>query len=109
MDTWLLLRNIESDRERNRGLYVLKSRGMAHSNQVREFLISARGIDLVDAYAGPGGVLVGSARSAQTVRDKAAAMAGQQEARCTDGQAFTHTLGHAIGASAHGNGRLRRR
>ena len=109
MDTWLLLRNIESDRERNRGLYVLKSRGMAHSNQVREFLISARGIDLVDAYAGPGGVLVGAARSAQTTRDKAAAVAGQQEARRTDGQAFTHTLARAIGASAHGNGRLRRR
>jgi circadian clock protein KaiC len=80
MDAWLLLRNIESDGERNRGLYVLKSRGMAHSNQIREFLISARGVDLVDAYIGPGGMLVGAARAAQTAREKAAALAAEQEA-----------------------------
>jgi circadian clock protein KaiC len=80
MDTWLLLQNIEGDGERNRGLYVLKSRGMAHSNQIREFLISSRGIDLVDAYVGPGGMLVGAARAAQTAREKAAAVASQQEA-----------------------------
>jgi circadian clock protein KaiC len=55
MDAWLLLQNIESDGERNRGLYVLKSRGMAHSNQIREFRISAQGIDLLDPYIGPGG------------------------------------------------------
>jgi circadian clock protein KaiC len=79
MDAWLLLRNIETDGERNRGLYVLKSRGMAHSNQIREFLISSRGVDLVDAYIGPGGMLVGAARLAQTAREKAAAVAGQQE------------------------------
>jgi circadian clock protein KaiC len=80
MDAWLLLQNIEGDGERNRGLYVLKSRGMAHSNQIREFLISGRGIDLVDAYIGPGGMLVGAARSAQTAREKAAALASQQAA-----------------------------
>jgi circadian clock protein KaiC len=80
MDTWLLLQNIEGDGERNRGLYVLKSRGMAHSNQIREFLISSRGIDLVDAYVGPGGMLVGAARAAQTAREKAAAVASQQAA-----------------------------
>ncbi len=79
MDAWLLLRNIETDGERNRGLYVLKSRGMAHSNQIREFLISSRGVDLVDAYIGPGGMLVGAARLAQTAREKAAAVAGHQE------------------------------
>jgi circadian clock protein KaiC len=80
MDAWLLLQNIESDGERNRGLYVLKSRGMAHSNQIREFLISSRGVDLVDAYIGPGGMLVGAARAAQTSRERAAALANRQEA-----------------------------
>jgi len=79
MDSWLLLQDIEGDGERNRVLYVLKARGMAHSNQSREFLISDRGIDLVDAYIGPGGVLTGAARAAQTARDKAEALAGQQE------------------------------
>jgi len=78
MDSWLLLQNIESDGERNRGLYVLKSRGMAHSNQIREFVISGKGIDLVDAYIGPGGMLVGAARAAQSSRDKATALASQQ-------------------------------
>ena len=80
MDSWLLLQNIESDSERNRGLYVLKSRGMAHSNQIREFVISDQGIDLVDAYIGPGGMLVGAARAAQNAREKAAAVASQQDA-----------------------------
>ena len=61
-------------------LYVLKARGMAHSNQIREFLISDHGIDLVDAYIGPSGVLTGSARAAQTAREKAESLAGQQEA-----------------------------
>ena len=65
MDSWLLLQDFEGNGERNRVLYVLKARGMAHSNQIREFLISNRGIDLVDAYIGPSGVLTGSARAAQ--------------------------------------------
>ena len=65
VDTWLLLRTIETNGERNRGLYVLKSRGMAHSNQIREFVLSDNGIELLDAYPGPGGVLTGSARQAQ--------------------------------------------
>jgi circadian clock protein KaiC len=80
MDAWLLLQNIESNGERNRGLYVLKSRGMAHSNQIREFVISERGIDLVDAYIGPGGVLVGAARVAQDAREKAAVVVSRHEA-----------------------------
>ncbi len=71
MDTWLLLRNFELSGERNRGLYVLKSRGMAHSNQVREFVISHRGIDLIDVHIGDGQVLTGSARVAQEAREKA--------------------------------------
>ena len=80
MDAWLLLQDFEGNGERNRVLYVLKARGMAHSNQIREFLISNRGIDLVDAYIGPSGVLTGSARAAQTAREKAEALASQQEA-----------------------------
>jgi circadian clock protein KaiC len=80
MDSWLLLQDFEGNGERNRVLYVLKARGMAHSNQIREFLISDRGVDLVDAYIGPSGVLTGSARAAQTAREKAEALASQQEA-----------------------------
>ena len=80
MDSWLLLQDFEGNGERNRVLYVLKARGMAHSNQIREFLISDRGIDLVDAYIGPSGVLTGSARLAQGDLEKAAVLASQQEA-----------------------------
>ncbi|MCE8425174.1 MAG: circadian clock protein KaiC [Candidatus Methanoperedens sp.] len=72
MDTWLLLRDIEIGSERNRGLYILKSRGMAHSNQIREFLLTDDGIDLVDVYLGPAGVLTGTARIAQEIQEKAA-------------------------------------
>ena len=71
IDTWLLVRSIESNGERNRGLYVLKSRGMAHSNQIREFLLTDRGIELQDVYVGPSGVLTGSARVAQEAQEKA--------------------------------------
>jgi circadian clock protein KaiC len=80
MDAWLLVQDFEGNGERNRVLYVLKARGMAHSNQIREFLISNRGIDLIDAYTGPSGVLTGTARVAQDAREKAEALASQQEA-----------------------------
>ena len=70
VDTWLMLRDIELNGERNRGLYVLKSRGMSHSNQIREFLLTSEGIDLVDVYLGPEGVLTGSSRLAQEVREE---------------------------------------
>jgi circadian clock protein KaiC len=80
MDSWLLLQDFEGNGERNRVLYVIKARGMAHSNQVREFLISNRGIELVDAYIGPNGVLTGASRAAQAASEKAAALANQQEA-----------------------------
>jgi len=80
MDSWLLLQDFEGNGERNRVLYVLKARGMAHSNQIREFLISDRGVDLVDAYIGPSGVLTGSARAAQGALEKAAGLSSQQEA-----------------------------
>ncbi|HUQ73563.1 MAG TPA: circadian clock protein KaiC [Burkholderiales bacterium] len=73
IDTWLLVRDIELAGERNRGLYVLKSRGMQHSNQIREYVINANGVDLIDVYVGPEGVLTGSMRAAQEAREKAAA------------------------------------
>jgi circadian clock protein KaiC len=79
IDTWILLRDIELAGERNRGLYVLKSRGMKHSNQIREFLISENGIQLQDVYIGPEGVLTGSMRAAQEDREKAAASARSHE------------------------------
>jgi len=72
MDAWLLVKNIESNGERNRGLYILKARGIAHSNQVREFVVTDRGIELIDAYIGAEGVLMGSARSSQLARESAA-------------------------------------
>jgi len=71
MDTWLLVRMLESNGERNRILYILKSRGMAHSNQMREFVLSDKGINLVDVYVGPGTVLTGSARLQQEAKDRA--------------------------------------
>ena len=73
VDTWLLLRDLESNGERNKVLYVLKSRGMDHSNQVREFHITSKGVKLVEAYLGPAGVLTGSARLAQEAHGVAAA------------------------------------
>lgn len=73
MDTWLLLRNLEFTGERNRTIFVQKSRGMAHSNQVREFVLSDKGIDLVDVYLGGDRVLTGSARVAQEAQERAAA------------------------------------
>src|SRR5579862_6701442 len=79
IDTWLMLRDIEAGGERNRGLYVLKSREMKHSNQIREFVITSHGIDLLDVYAGPEGVLTGSLRASQEAREKAAAIAREQE------------------------------
>lgn len=74
IDTWLLVRNIEKAGwgERNRALYVLKSRGMAHSNQVRELIISDRGLQLIDVVEGRDGVLIGRARRAQQAGGRSA-------------------------------------
>jgi len=80
IDTWLLLRDIELKGERNRGLYILKSRGMAHSNQIQEFLLTNQGIDLVDIYTGSGEALTGSARAAQEAEEKASELARRHEA-----------------------------
>lgn len=73
IDTWLLLRDIELAGERNRGLHILKSRGMAHSNQIREFLLTDHGVQLTEVYLGPEGVLTGSARLTQEAKEKATA------------------------------------
>ena len=79
MDTWLLLRNVEFNGERNRLIYVLKSRGMAHSNQVREFVLSDAGIDLRAVYLGEDRVLTGTARVAQEAQERAAAGLRQED------------------------------
>jgi circadian clock protein KaiC len=70
IDTWILLRDIELAGERNRGIYVLKARGTAHSNQIREFIISSSCIKIVDVYVGPEGVLTGSMRLIQEAKEK---------------------------------------
>jgi circadian clock protein KaiC len=79
VDTWLLLRDIESGGERNRGLYILKARGVAHSNQIREFLLTDHGVELRDVYLGEAGMLTGSARVTQEAKDASAALLAQQE------------------------------
>lgn len=79
IDTWLQVGAIESGGERNRGLSILKSRGMAHSNQIREFLLTDHGIELRDVYVGASGVLTGSARLTQEAQDLAAHMLHEQE------------------------------
>jgi len=79
MDTWLSLVQLESNGERNRGIYVLKSRGMNHSNQIREYQLTSQGVKLVDAYLGSSGVLTGSARVAQEMVDAAAAVRRAQD------------------------------
>ena len=80
VDTWLVLRDLESNGERNRGLHILKSRGMEHSNQVREFVLSDTGIQLTDVYIGPSGMLTGSARVAQEARERAEHVSQNEEA-----------------------------
>lgn len=79
MDTWILLRDIETNGERNRGLYILKSRGMAHSNQIREFMLTNTGVRLNDVYLGSAGVLTGSARAAQEAKEAVEATTRRQE------------------------------
>jgi circadian clock protein KaiC len=79
VDTWLLVRTLEGNGEHNRVLYVLKSRGMAHSNQIREFLLTSRGIELADVYVGPQGVLTGSARQAQEAKERSDGTTRQED------------------------------
>ena len=79
VDTWINLRDMENGSERNRAIHIIKSRGMAHSNQVREFLLSSNGVDIVDVYTGSGKVLAGSARLAQQAREEADALKNAQD------------------------------
>ncbi len=79
MDAWIKLMEVEADGERNRTLYVIKARGMSHSNQVREYRITGAGVELIDAYIGPDGVLTGTARLAQEARELAAVARRQQD------------------------------
>jgi circadian clock protein KaiC len=79
IDTWLLLRDIELNGERNRGMYVLKSRGMANSNQIREFILTDNGVKLREVYIGASGVLTGSARLAQEAHENAGLLRRKQE------------------------------
>ncbi len=79
IDTWLLLRDIDSGGERNRCLSILKSRGMAHSNQIREFMLTDHGVELRDVYVGPEGVLTGSARLTKEAENEAAMLIRNQE------------------------------
>ncbi len=79
MDAWLILKNVEGNGERNRAFSIIKARGMAHSNQLAEFVLSDKGIDILPVYAGSGGVLLGSARMAQADREKAEALLRDDE------------------------------
>ena len=79
IDTWMLLRDIELNGERNRAMYVLKSRGTAHSNQIREFVMTSNGIRLIAPYLGAEGVLTGSARVAQEAKEAEEAARAQDE------------------------------
>ena len=79
VDSWLLLRDLESGSERNRGIYILKSRGMSHSNQIREFILTDNGVELADVYIGMEGVMAGSARIAQEAKEKEEQLLHQQE------------------------------
>ena len=74
VDSWILVRDIELNGERNRGVYIIKSRGMKHSNQVREFIISEKGLRLEDVYLGAGGILTGSAREAHKLQKQTEAI-----------------------------------
>lgn len=84
MDTWIMVRDIEGIGERNRGVYVIKSRGMPHSNQVREFQITNDGIKLLDVNFGPTGILTGSARLAYNIEQKNKAVERQYELERND-------------------------
>jgi circadian clock protein KaiC len=79
MDTWILFRDIEYGGERSRAMYVLKSRGMAHSKQIREFMLTDHGVQLRDVYVGPAGVLTGTARANQEAAEKAEELVLKQQ------------------------------
>jgi len=79
VDTWISVRDLEGIGERNRGLSILKSRGMSHSNQVREFILTSHGIELLDVVIGPTGIVTGAGRLAQQLAEQAQQLALRQE------------------------------
>ncbi len=79
VDTWISVRDLEGIGERNRGLSILKARGMAHSNQVREFLITDHGVRLLDVVIGPTGIITGAARLTQQIQEEAQRVVRQHE------------------------------
>ena len=79
MDAWVRLQELEAESERSRTLYVIKARGMSHSNQVREFVMSGGGVKLIEPYIGPAGVLTGTARVVQEAQERAASQRRRQE------------------------------
>ena len=103
MDAWIQVRDLENNGERNRGLYIMKSRGMYHSNQVREFLITSKGLVLQEVYLGPEGVLTGSARQAFLIEQKAAKMFEKQAAdkRAKELQRLENEMEYKITALRH--------
>ena len=87
MDTWIVLKGVENDGETNRTLQIMKSRGMEHSNQLREFLLTSSGIDLMDVYLGDGTWVMGTARSTEEARHKA-----EEEQRARDMERRTRQI-----------------
>ncbi|MDB5235381.1 MAG: KaiC 1 [Hymenobacter sp.] len=84
VDSWISVRDLEGVGERNRGLSILKSRGMSHSNQVREFIVTKQGIELLDVVLGPLGIVTGASRLTQQMQEQALVLAAQQEAERRD-------------------------
>ncbi|HEX8506049.1 MAG TPA: circadian clock protein KaiC [Hymenobacter sp.] len=84
VDTWISVRDLEGIGERNRGLSILKSRGMAHSNQVREFIVTENGIELLDVVLGPTGIVTGASRLTQQLQERAQELAARQETERRD-------------------------
>jgi circadian clock protein KaiC len=79
MDTWIVLKDIKGEGERNRGISIVKSRGMAHSNQFREFRLTDAGFTLDDVSLGESGGLTGAARAEQEAKEEAASLIRTQE------------------------------
>ena len=79
VDTWITVRDMEGIGERNRGIFIIKSRGMGHSNQVREFLITKQGIQLLDVELGPNGILTGTARKSHELNKTVSKLKLQDE------------------------------
>ncbi|RZK12860.1 MAG: circadian clock protein KaiC [Flavobacterium sp.] len=79
VDTWITVRDLEGIGERNRGIFIVKSRGMGHSNQVREFVITGKGIELLEVELGPNGILTGAARKSNALNKKVSQLKLQNE------------------------------